>query len=60
MLLNQYTKMSEFMEMLDWDLDGSGMIITDGRLLARTAQDCFPELEWDMSFPYESEEDEDE
>ena len=29
MKLNEITKLSQFMEILDWDLDGHGLTITD-------------------------------
>lgn len=54
--LNEITKVSELFEVLDWDLDGNGMIITDGAELAWAIVDRFPELEYDMQFA-EPEED---
>ena len=58
MKLSEITKVSEFFEVIDWALDGDGLTVTDGRMLARKIADTFPELEWDMTFPYEETDDE--
>jgi hypothetical protein len=55
MKLNEITKLSEFMEMLDWQLDENGLVITDLELLADAVMRTFPELEDDIS----SDEDDD-
>jgi hypothetical protein len=48
MKLSEITKVSQLFEILDWDLDGDGMVITDGELLAEAIAATFPELEMDM------------
>ena len=49
MKLNEITKLSQLMEVLNWDLDESGLYITDYDLLAETIANRFPELEDDMA-----------
>jgi len=56
MKLSEITKVSELFEILDWSLDGAGLVITDGRELARAIKDEFNELEWDMTFPEDEDE----
>ena len=56
MKLAEVTKVSQLFEILDWDFDGNGLVVTDGRELAYAIRDTFPELENDM----ELAEDEDE
>lgn len=48
MKLNEITKVSEFMDMLEWTLDENGLTITDWDLLTETVATNFPELEDDM------------
>ena len=49
MKLNEITKLSQFMEILDWDLDGHGLVITDILDLQEAVLRSFPELEDDMN-----------
>ena len=49
MKLNEITKLSQFMEVLDWDLDGHGLVITDILDLQEAVLNTFPELEDDMT-----------
>jgi hypothetical protein len=49
MKLNEITKLSQFMEVLDWDLDGHGLVITDILDLQEAVLRTFPELEDDMN-----------
>ena len=49
MKLNEITKLSQFMEVLDWDLDGHGLVITDILALQEAVLNTFPELEDDMT-----------
>ena len=49
MKLNEITKLSQFMEILDWDLDGHGLVITDILALQEAVLNTFPELEDDMT-----------
>lgn len=44
MKLNEVTKVSELFEILDWEFDGSGLVVTDGDLLRATIAETFPEL----------------
>ena len=44
MKLNEIKKVSELFEILDWDFDGSGLVVTDGALLEETIANVFPEL----------------
>lgn len=48
MKLSEITTVSELLEILDWDLDGKGMVITDGDDLAKAIAETFPELEDDI------------
>lgn len=48
MKLNEITKLSQFMEILDWDLDGHGLTITDWHDLQDAVMCRFPELEDDI------------
>lgn len=48
MRLKDITKVSEFVDMLEWTLDESGLVITDFDLLVDTIVREFPELEDDM------------
>jgi len=48
MKLSEITKVSELFEIIDWDFDGAGLIVTDGELLAEAIATAFPELEDDM------------
>ena len=47
--LKDITKVSELLEILDWDLDGNGLVITDYNLLAHYVAVTFPELEDDVT-----------
>ncbi len=49
MKLNEITKLSQFMEILDWDLDGHGLVIIDILDLQEAVLRTFPELEDDMT-----------
>ena len=49
MKLSEITKVSQLLEILDWDLDGDGLVITDGELLREALVRTFPELEDDVS-----------
>lgn len=49
MKLNEITKVSELMDVLNWDLDEHGMVITDYAELIQAVVRRFPELEDDMS-----------
>ena len=49
MKLNEIKKLSQFMEILDWDLDGHGLVITDILDLQEAVLRTFPELEDDMT-----------
>ena len=49
MKLNEITKLSQFMEILDWDLDGHGMAITNWDVLTDAVMTAFPELEDDVT-----------
>ncbi len=49
MKLNEITKLSQFMEILDWDLDGHGLVITNILDLQEAVLRTFPELEDDMT-----------
>ena len=49
MKLNEITKLSQFMEILDWDLDGHGLVITNLLDLQDAVMRRFPELEDDMT-----------
>jgi len=49
MKLNEITKLSQFMEILEWDLDGHGLVITDWHDLTAAVLNTFPELEDDMT-----------
>ncbi len=46
--LAEITKLSEFMEMLEWCLDENGMVIVDYVQLTEAVFNRFPELEDDM------------
>lgn len=46
--LKDITKVSEFVDMLEWRLDEHGLVITDFDLLVDTIAREFPELEDDM------------
>ena len=48
MRLKDITKVSELLEILEWDLDGSGLAVTDYNLLAHTVAVTFPELDDDV------------
>lgn len=48
MKLNEITKVSELMDVLEWDLDEHGMVITDWTELAAAVARRFPELEDDL------------
>ena len=47
--LKDIKKLSEFMEILDWALDGHGLVITDILDLQEAVLNTFPELEDDMT-----------
>lgn len=49
MKLSEMTKVSQFMEMLEWDLDEHGLTITDYNKLLETVAAGIPELEDDMT-----------
>ena len=49
MKLNEITKLSQFMEILEWDFDGHGLVITDWHDLTEAVLRAFPELEDDLS-----------
>lgn len=55
MKLSEITKLSEFMEILDWDLDGHGLTITDLLDLQDAVMHTFPELEDDLIEKEENE-----
>jgi len=42
--LSEIKTLNDFMEMLNWDLDEKGMMITDWMQLKDTVRDRFPEL----------------
>ena len=48
MKLNEITKLSQFMEILEWDFDGHGLVITDWHDLTEAVLNTFPELEDDL------------
>lgn len=48
MKLKDITKVSELLEILEWDLDGNGLAVTDYNLLAHYVAVTFPELEDDV------------
>lgn len=54
--LRHINTVSQLFEVIDWSLDGNGLTITDGRMVARAIADRFTELEWDMTFPYDENE----
>jgi hypothetical protein len=49
MKLNEITKLSQFMEILEWDFDGHGLVITEWADLTEAVLRAFPELEDDLS-----------
>ena len=53
MPLKDITKVSELLEILDWDLDGNGLVITDYTMLGEAVVNRFPELEDDLYTPDE-------
>lgn len=53
--LKSITKVSEFMEILEWDFDEHGLTINDWQELSATVAARFPELVNDMDFPDEEE-----
>ena len=55
MKLNEIKKLSEFMEILDWHLDGHGMAITNWYVLTDAVMNTFPELEDDVTPNEESD-----
>ena len=48
MKLNEIKKLSEFMEILEWQFDGHGLVITDWADLTEAVVHTFPELEDDL------------
>lgn len=55
MKLAEITKVSQLLEVIDWDLDGHGLTITDGEELAEAIARTFPELEDDTHTPDDEE-----
>jgi hypothetical protein len=49
MKLNEIKTLSEFMEILEWQFDGHGLVITDWHDLTEAVLNTFPELEDDMT-----------
>lgn len=49
MKLSAITKVSELFDIMDWNLDGHGLIVTDGKLLSEAIAYTFPDLEDDMA-----------
>lgn len=54
--LKDITKVSELLEVIDWDFDGHGLTITDGEEVAEAIARRFPELEDDTYTPDDEEE----
>jgi len=52
--LGPMVRVSQLFELIDWDLDGHGLTVTDGELLACRIADIFPHLIDDMNEPVES------
>lgn len=48
MQLKDITKVSELLEILEWELDGNGLTITDYQMLEAAIVNSFPELEDDL------------
>jgi hypothetical protein len=48
MKLNEIKKLSEFMEIVEWQFDGHGLVITDWHDLTEAVMNTFPELEDDL------------
>ena len=46
--LKDIKKLSEFMEILEWQFDGHGLVITDWHDLTEAVLNTFPELEDDL------------
>ncbi len=46
--LSHITTIYELFEILEWDLDSDGLVITDGNLLANAIAVTFPTLKNDM------------
>ena len=42
--LSEIKTLDDFMEMLNWDLDEKGLLVTDWMQLKDTVRDRFPEL----------------
>ena len=49
MKLNEIKTLSEFMEIVEWQLDGYGLDVTNWYDLADAVMNAFPELEDDMT-----------
>lgn len=49
MQLKDITKVSELLEILEWDLDGHGLVVTDYNLLGHYVAITFPELDDDVT-----------